>query len=158
MKKYSSSVLLMIIGVFAGVVWSKKKNTIKVKQMEMLSNKHLSLFLMMSQWVKIKQNGKSISEYIHKQQIETVAIYGMSYVGECLLNELKNSDIKVKYGIDKNASKIYSDIDIVLPEEELDDVDAIIVTSICFMDEIVELLSKKIACPVVSLEDILYKL
>ena len=158
MKKYSSLVLFMIVGVFAGVVWSKKKNTIKVKQMEMLSNKHLSLFLMMSQWIKIKQNGKSISEYIHKQQIESIAIYGMSYAGECLLNELKDSDIKVKYGIDKNANEIYSDIDIVSPEGKLEDVDAIIVTSVCFMDEIVELLSKKITCPVLSLEDILFKL
>ena len=40
----------------------------------------------------------------------------------------------------------------------LEAVDAVIVTPIFFMDEIEEMLSGKMDCPIVSLEDILYEI
>ena len=81
----------------------------------------------------------------------------MSYAGERLLEELKDSKIDVKYGIDKNADGIYSDIELVTMEDKLETVDAIVVTPIFFFDQIEEELSKKISCPIISLEDILYE-
>ena len=82
----------------------------------------------------------------------------MSYVGERLYDELKDSDIEVKYAIDKNADGIYSDVEIVTPQEELKEVDAIVVTPVFYFDEIVEALEKKTESEVLSLEDILYEL
>ena len=81
----------------------------------------------------------------------------MSYVGETLLDELKGTDITVRYGIDKNSDTIYSDVDIVSVEDDLESVDAVVVTAITFFDEIEEKLSTKMDCPVISLEDILYE-
>ena len=60
------------------------------------------------------------------------------------------------YGIDKNADNIYADIDVVSLNDKLDEVDVIIVTAITFFDQIVEELSNKVKCPIVSIEDILY--
>ena len=37
-----------------------------------------------------------------------IAIYGMSYLGERLADELAGSDITVKYAIDRNADNIYA--------------------------------------------------
>ena len=84
-------------------------------------------------------------------------IYGMNYVGETLLSELANTNIQVKYAIDKNADNIYADVDILSPEDDFDNVDVVIVTPITFFDEIEETLSEKLDCPIISMEDILYE-
>lgn len=122
-----------------------------------MSDKHLALFLMMNQWVKVKQEGKNLSEYFEKNGYKKIAIYGMSYAGETLIDELKDSNITVAYAIDKNADSIYADVDVISIENNLKSVDAIVVTAITFFDEIEEKLSAKIDCPIISLEDILYE-
>ena len=81
----------------------------------------------------------------------------MSYAGETLIDELKDTEVEVEYGIDQNAERLYADIDIVTMDDELKDVDAIVVTSITFYDEIEERLSHKVNCPIISLDDILYE-
>ena len=112
---------------------------------------------MMNQWVKVKQEGKNLAAYFEKNGYKNIAIYGMSYAGETLLEELRETQIQVVYGIDKNAENIYSDISILSLEDTLDDVDAIVVTAVTFFDEIEDELHKKVNCPILSLEDILYE-
>lgn len=121
-----------------------------------MSKKHLALFLMMNRWVKIKQEGKSLANYFETKGYKKIAIYGMSYVGRTLLNELKGTEIQIIYGIDKRAEVgINADINIVSPEDMLESVDAIVVTAITFYDAIKKKLSKKVCCPVISLKDVL---
>jgi hypothetical protein len=121
------------------------------------SNKHLALFQMMNQWVKVKQEGKNLASYFEKNGYKKIAVYGMSYAGETLLDELKDTDIKVAYGIDKNAESIYADVDVITMDGDFKEVDAIVVTAITFFDEIEEELSEKVDCPIISLEDVLYE-
>lgn len=156
MKKF----LLVVISAMGGAAISavcmnmlmkKRINTIKN-----MSDKFYALFRLQNQWVKVKQENKSIVSYLHDNAIKSVAIYGMSFVGERLLKELENSDIEVKYAIDKNADRIYTDIEVVTPEEKLDEVDAIIVTPVFFYNEIAENLSGKVDSEIISIEDILY--
>ena len=49
---------------------------------------------------------------------------------------------------------MYADVDIVTPEEPLDEVDAIVVTAIHYMDEIEEMLERKVDYPILSLTEI----
>ena len=79
----------------------------------------------------------------------------MSYAGETLIEELKSTEIKIKYGIDRNVETIYSDIDLVSPDDQFEKVDAVVVTAITFFEQIEEMLSEKVDCPVISLEDII---
>ncbi len=125
---------------------------------ELMSEKHLALFQLMNKWVNIKQEGKNISNYLQTNNYNTIAIYGMSYVGETLINELKGSSIKIVCGIDQKAERIYSEIEVVSLDKNIPPVDAVIVTAITYFDEIEEKLSKKVSCPIISLEDILYDL
>jgi hypothetical protein len=81
----------------------------------------------------------------------------MSHVGELLLDELKDTDIKVAYGIDRKRSWNYTDIDVYSPEDSLKEVDAIVVTAIASFDEIKGNLSSKVDCPIISLEKILFE-
>ena len=130
----------------------------KISKTESMSYKHLSLFLMMNQWVKAKQQGKNLASYFEKNGYKSIAVYGMSYAGETLIDELQGTDIQVVYGIDKNADSIYADVDVFTMEDSLDEVDAVVVTAIFFYDEIVDALVQKLGCPILSLEKILYEI
>lgn len=161
MKKGMISVLSAIVGagsVAVGVSMYEKHKLEEREKWKQLADKHLALMQLFNQWMITKQEGKSIVDYFHKESIKSIAIYGMSYVGERLYDELRDSDIEVKYVIDKNADGIYSELEIVTPQEELEEVDAIVVTPIFYFDEIEGMLSAKTEATILSLEDILYEI
>ena len=147
-----------MIGIAGMYRFFLKPEKAKTKKYRDLSDKHLALFILMQKWVKQGINDKRISKYLEDKSIKKVAIYGMNYVGEALLDELSKSDIHVQYGIDMNADKIFSDIDIYKPSDELPDVDAIIVTPIHAFDAIEKSMSSKMDCLILSIEDILYEM
>lgn len=155
MKKGIVSAAMAGAGI--GAVAAGKAMEKKAEKWQQLSDKHLALFLMMNQWVKVKQEGKNLSEYFGRNNYKNIAIYGMSYAGETLMDELKDSEICVKYGIDRRAGRICEEIDIVTMDDDLPEVDAVVVTAITFFDEIEEELGNKLNCPILSLEDILYE-
>lgn len=158
MKKGMVSILSAVAGALVGAgVAGKTAGKGKEKAMAM-SDKHLALFLMMNQWVKVKQKGKNLAEYFEKNDYRKIAIYGMSYIGETLLDELKSTEITIAYGIDKNAGTIYSDVEVFSIEDNLEAVDVVVVTAITFFDEIEQVLSGKMTCPIISLEDVLYEM
>ena len=157
MKKGTIGILSSLVGAGVGAATVGKKMGNRLNDSQKLSDKHLALFLMMNQWVKVKQEGKNLAEYLEREGYHEIAIYGMSYAGETLVDELQGSNVKIKYGIDKKADAIYAEFDVVSPDDEMEEVDAIVVTSITFFDEIEEMLSEKVSCPIISLEDILYE-
>lgn len=156
-KRYISicSILLIVIGVMLGIYKSGKNILKKFDKIQLMSKKHLSLFLLMIQWMKTKQEGKNIADFLEKTNYKNIAIYGIGCIGELLVNELKDTNINVLYGIDRNANSINSTIDIVSINDNFKSVDAVIVTAITFFDEIYKELSRRINCPIISLEDIL---
>lgn len=158
MNKKLMVALSTVAGSVLGAGVAKKKLEEDVKKQKEYADKHLSLFLLMNQWVRIKQENKSIPDYLERKGYKTIAIYGMSYAGETLLKELKESGIKVKYGIDSNSDAVYSDINVVSPESDLEEVDAVIVTAITYFEDIEEKLMEKISCSIISLEDMLYEI
>ena len=101
----------------------------------------------------VKDN--KIIDYIKKRYNNIKDIIIISSIKNYNMDHLYNTILK--YGIDKKADTIYAEFDVISPDEELEEVDAIVVTSITFFDEIEELLSKKVDCPIISLEDILYE-
>ena len=130
---------------------------LKRKKTQIISDKHLALFLMMNRWVQAKQEGKNVSDFLEHNAYNNIAIYGMADVGKHLYHALQGSEIKVSYCIDRGKSGWYRDTEIKKPEEALEDVDAVIVTAIMDFEEIKEYLQKKTDSAVVSLEEILYE-
>lgn len=157
MKKPVISILSALAGATLGAGAAGKASMDRKKKVQSMSDKHLALFLMMNQWVKVKQQGKKLSDYFESKGYRRIAVYGMSYAGETLLEELKDTGITVAYGIDKKADSLYLDVDVVSMDDTLEDVDAVVVTAVTFFDEIEQQLSGKMDCPVLSLEDILYE-
>ena len=157
MKKMIISLLSAGTGAAIGVATIGKKVADEKGRIQKLSDKHLALFLLMNQWVKVKQEGKNLASYFEAKGFKRIAVYGMSYVGETFVDEIKDTSIEIAYGIDKNADGIYADIEVVSVDEELQDVDAVVVTAITYFDEIEKKLENKLDCPIVSLEDVLYE-
>lgn len=147
---------LMGAAVSGGVVGKILSN--KCKKAEGMSQKHFNMFMLMNRWVRTKQEGKSIAGYLEERKLRKVAIYGLSYVGQRLKDELRGSGIEVVFGIDQRADALYSDVDIVTMDGDFQDVDAVIVTAVTSYNEIEEKLRKKVRCVVLSLEDILYEI
>lgn len=156
MKKGIIGIVSALAGAGVGAAGIGRAMGKRVEQERQMSDKHFSLFLMMRRWVKVKQEGKSLASYFEQNGYHEIAIYGMSYAGEALVEELAGSGIRIKYGIDQRADAIYSEFDVVSPNEELEDADAIIVTAVTFFTEIEKRLNEKVTCPIISLEDVLY--
>lgn len=158
MKRVVLAILSALTGGALGAAAVGKAANEKLQVIRSYRDKHLALFLMMNEWVKIKQEGKNLSSYFEKNGYKKIAIYGMSYAGETLLSELAGSNVQVAYGIDRNADFVHADFAILSVEDELEEVDAIVVTAITFFDEIEDKLSEKVECPIISLEDVLYEM
>ncbi|MCM1154128.1 MAG: hypothetical protein NC489_15065 [Ruminococcus flavefaciens] len=156
MKQGVVVALSVLTGVVIGSGVVKKIEGNKFEKAFDKSKKHFELFRMMTQWVRIKQEGKNLSSYFEQRGYKKIAVYGMSYAGETLINELRDTGIEVAYGIDKNADNIFADIPTVSIEDSLEKVDAVVVTAITFFVEIEDMLCKKVDCPIISLEDVLY--
>ncbi len=158
MKKWIVSVLSGIAGITAG---AGAVGRVLGKQLSIqteLSNKHLALYMLMNQWVQVKQDGKVLAGYFEENGYKNIAVYGMNFVGQTLCKELANSSVEIKYAIDKNAENIYADCEVITMEDNLEEVDAIIVTPIYYFDEIEEKLAEKVDCPIISIADIIYEI
>ncbi len=152
MKKRYIYMLLVSFGMASAFLIKLQQGCIDYWRKQ--ANKNRGLFLLMDQWVCLKQDGRKIERYFIKNNLKRIAIYGMSYVGKRLSKELKCSEVEVIYGIDRNASNIYSEIELVTMDADLEDVDAIVVTSVDEYDSICSMLSQKISCPIIAIEDV----
>lgn len=152
-----STVAGMVVGAVAGGTAARTVSSKKTKEMVQKGAKVHQLYMAFDQWLRIRQEGKTLVEYFKQQDYKTVAIYGMKELGERLYDELEGSGITVRYIIDKNADLVYANVDVVTPDEKLDPVDVIVVTALYYFDEIEEMLSERVDCPIISLEDILYE-
>lgn len=146
-----------VIGALGAILFAygkDKKNKQEMKHQQEFSKKIVSYYALLNQWLKIKQQGKSLTEYFHKNDIQSIAIYGYKELGERLYDELKGADIEIKYIIDKNIDYIRAEIDVYSPDESLPQVDAIVVTATYYYDEIEDELNDMGDFLIISLEDV----
>ncbi len=118
-------------------------------------NKLLLYYQILNMWLEMKQKGKSAVTYLEKKGVKRIAIYGMKELGERFFEEIKNTDIEVAYIIDKNPGEVIGDFQVISPEQNLPQVDAIVVTAEYYFKEIVCQISKKVNCPIYSLNAVL---
>lgn len=151
-KKYLIAGISLVAGIAA--------IGIGVKQLVRYMDKKVELYKkcwnVTCQWICLKQDGVSLEKFFHEKGYRSIAIYGMGRMGGMLYEELKNSDIEVKYGIDRSPYCTYPGLDIIEPEDKLQKVDVIVVTPMMIFDEIKELLSEKTNIPIIHISEVLY--
>ena len=81
----------------------------------------------------------------------------MAELGNRLFEELSGSPILVDYGIDRDVCCTIARIDNVYsPEDDLPEVDVVVITPYSSFDSIRKVQEKKMDCPIVSLEEIVW--
>lgn len=153
MKKSSWGYLLAgILAGAAGICILKRGEDEKRKKNV---QKYLTLFRVMNQYVVTKQRHQELAPYFEENGYRTIAIYGMSHIGQRIIDDLKDSSIQVVYGVDKRADRLTYSLPIYKPSDELPQVDAIVVTAYDF-DEIAEQLADKVDFEILRFEDIIF--
>ena len=104
----------------------------------------------------LRNKKRTVAEYFENRNIKNVAICGLGRLGLCLYEELKNSNIHVKYAIDDKAESFsYLNLRVVSLESNLEAVDAIVVTKFISHIKTLDILRKKATCEILNLQDII---
>ena len=154
MKIRVSTIAVGILNLISGIAVGYSIGKTNSSEEEM-KNKMLKYYVTLNNWVGKKQKNINLSSYFEKMGYNSVAIYGMKEVGERLYEELKDTKTEVKYAIDQNAESIYADIDVYSPDDDLPEVDVIVVTATYYYNSILNKIKDKIACPIISLDDVI---
>ena len=144
--------LLCTNGIVLFLMWLQQNSIIRWKKQ---AKKKAEQYLLMNQWIKLKQEGKNLESYFVKNHYKRIAVFGLGHIGKRLLKELKDSEIQVIYAIERKTKNINSDIKVVPLAARIPNVDAVVVTVIEEFDDVSEVLAKKMKCPVIAIEDIL---
>ena len=115
------------------------------------------LFHVTAEWFLISKK-KSVLGFFRYHGISRIAIYGASLLGELLLLELKNTDIKTECFVDMSKNGYLQEKRILSPDNDIPEVEMIIVTAIYDFEHIEKLLHEKKELhftPVVSLYEVI---
>ena len=85
MKKSLTGVIAMLAGAAAGVAATGIRLSERIEEKQKKADKHMSLFLMMNQWVKVKQDGKNLSSYFEKEgykPVDAVVVTAITFFEE----------------------------------------------------------------------------
>lgn len=124
-------------------------------EIQSLADKHFKLYMLMNQWTRLLQDKKSIKDFFEKRNYKNIAIYGFNYVGETLERELRNTNIKIQYIVDRNAEYMYAPSRIIMPTEKFEDVDIMVVTVIDNSEELINNLQQRCDFEVISIEKVI---
>ncbi len=154
MKKIISFVLGASVGAWAAHTITKYFEPPRKEK----GDKYKSYYNMLTKWLELEEEGNPVDYLLKEPGYEKIAVYGMGNIGKHLCSVLKETDVEVVCGIDSYAENDVKDVTVFSINDELPEVDAIIVTIPFAFTEIQENLEKKVECPIVSLEHILFEL
>lgn len=158
MRKFIGYVLTCCLGFAAGVTVMRIEKFESDEKLNSRCEKFLSYYTMLNLWMKIKQEGRSLDDFFVDNNYSDIAIYGMGEMGQRLAEELLNGSVNIRYAIDKNMKEPYKGINVMDNDGEFEPVDAVVVTATYDFESIKKQLQKKIAVPVISLNEIVFEL
>lgn len=136
MKNILYSIFIAVIGFIGGVIFMIYRCGYILENQRKRANKFYTYFGFLDNWLTCKEQNYGFGDYIRKNNIQTVAIYGMGKIGKHLKYELEKAGIKIAYVIDEGENIIYSketrynlrdalplvDLVIVTPMEEFEEI------------------------------------
>lgn len=73
-------------------------------------NENRETIILLKRWLENKNKNRTFADYFHECGYKSVAIMDAGDIGRILYEELKDSDIKVRWFVDRNAEGLH-DID-----------------------------------------------
>lgn len=144
----------IILSFLAGVVFSALRIRKILKEYDESSQKNRRLFLSTLSILNCETKGNGLCSYLKDNGYKDIAIYGMGELGITVYELLCDEGINIKYCIDKRANELSLDIPIVDPDEIEENVDAILITTIGYFEEISTKIREKIDSPIITLDTI----
>lgn len=144
--------------VLNGVIDIEKGNNGKVAnaaQQLKVKNKFELIANCLDSWMSLKERGITPVNYLKRFHYNVIAIYGVGILGKHLLYELEQSEIKIAYIIDQKADLHSPQAEVRSVNDELDMVDAVVVTALADFDDIYDVLKQKLSCPVFSIAELI---
>lgn len=157
MKKLLSFITCSCIGVFIGLIFMEMKKIESERKIQSRCDKFLNYYTMLNLWMKIKNQNRSLSEFLIQNNYKNIAVYGMGEMGQRLCEELIHSNINIAYAIDKKTNEQFPGIP-MKRVEEAETVDLIIVTATYEYETIKKELEKSVTSPIISLNEIVFSL
>ena len=143
---------------FGEIVIDEEENISESKEIFVLQDKidrYRGYWKTLNKWLELKENNKSIVQYLKNNNIESVAVYGLGMIGMHLVTELQQSDFKIEYGIDEKGDVAGLSFQVYQLSEELPKVETVIVTVMYAYDEIADKLKQKGFDKILSIDSIL---
>ncbi|WP_418967025.1 glycoside hydrolase family 99-like domain-containing protein [Butyribacter intestini] len=139
------------------VVIDEKYNNVTIGSESPREAKFRRYYELYNQWLKLKNDGYKLGTFFVQNGYKKIAIYGMGEIANRLIEELEESSVDILYGIDKNMSQAFAEIDIIGMDEcdRFDDVDCIVITPVHVYEKIKKDLEKKTKAIIYSIEEIL---
>lgn len=132
------------------------KHKFTKKAVDDKNKRYLQLF---DKWMILTERGDTIKKFFMEKKIKEIAIYGYGNIGKHLITQLSDSDINIKFVIDRRKdSIIVNSIPCYQPSDNLPSVDAIVITPICEYTEIKNVLKEITSAELISIEDMIYDL
>ena len=102
----------MAVGAAAGGIAAGTASSKKIKELMDGHAKVHELYMAFDQWLRIRQEGKTLVDFFEKNDYKTVAIYGMKELGERLyFANGSDKNIKITTKDDFELSKAYLKMD-----------------------------------------------
>lgn len=152
MQKYSKVDVALKPNISIAKAITSQENELERKLYRFQKNYNL-----MHQWLLLKEQGRSVAKYLQKKNYHLIAIYGMGINGKHLKAELNTREVRIVYGIDLKGAALHDDVPIYGLQDEWPVADVIIVTIVDEYPVIYKELRKKVKCPIISLDEILFE-
>lgn len=161
MKKGTTVIVSLVTGLIGAAVSAGtmlQKFNKKIDWRDKRIDKFKSYFDIMNKWMMWKHEGRNLCEYFESEGYKKIAVYGMGELGNRLYEELKDTNIKIVFAIDRKSNNVTSEVTVVEPDELNDEftADVIDVTPIFDYDNIESMLIEKVDIPIISLEEVVY--
>ncbi len=106
-------------------------------------------------WIDYKRKGKCIADDLNKCGVDRVAIYGAGEIGLEILNELNNSTVEVTCFVDRYVSGPIGEIPVLRVSDDLNDVDAIIISLIDDIEETISELGEYYSIKMIKISELI---
>ena len=113
-------------------------------------------YTLLNKWLELSQHGKSLSSYFEENHYQKIIVYGMGELGQRFCDDLKGTDLEIKYAIDQNAEEQFTDLELYSIHDTLPEFDVIVVTPIFAYEEIRKQLNEMGYENVIALDEVIY--
>lgn len=109
-------------------------------------NSDRDCFITLKRWLENRNHNKTFLDYFRQYGYQAIAIYGAGDLGRLLYEEIRGTEVAVKYFVDRNAEGIreIDGIPVITIQEirDREEVDALIITPVGNYDAICRTLAE----------------